>query len=351
MKQRDRRLTDLQNFPSLLPSLLFFLGFFLLACNGLGDSTPSGDPPSPGTKTKTWTEVTGSAGFSGREGSAAVVLNKEIFVIGGSDPTLLQDRLWRSTDYGATWTEITTTGSVVFSPRWRHAAIVFKGEIFVIGGYDGEDNNGMDLSDKSKDVNDVWKSADGVTWTEVTANAAFSIRRGHATVVLNNEIFIIGGFTNDGKINDVWKSADGAVWTQVASSTVLPARWGHKAVVLNDEIFVIGGSDGTVLNDVWKSADGVTWTQVTGDGKLPARRDHEAVVLNGEIFVIGGSTAIPGAISNEVWKSADGATWTQVRSTTAFPARSLHAAVVLNDEIFVIGGLDTLWKNDVWAYR
>jgi len=103
-----------------------------------------------------------------------------------------------------------------------------------------------------------------VRWWEVNANAEFSGRDNHASVTLNNEIYIIAGRISDFKfLNDIWKSQDGVNWTPV--STVQPIfseREGHTAVVLKNEIYVIGGlgSDGKLLNDVWKSPDGVNWS-------------------------------------------------------------------------------------------
>ena len=101
-----------------------------------------------------------------------------------------------------------------------------------------------------------------------TVTDHFSPRRYHASVVVANRVYVIGGFHGSSDVNRVWRSdTDNVVdqnWTQVATGTRFSARRSHSAVVLDGAIYVISGFDGTNrLNDVWRSADqGVTWTNV-----------------------------------------------------------------------------------------
>lgn len=127
-------------------------------------------------------------------------------------------------------------------------------------------------SESSGAVYDIWGSTNlGATWTQTTAVPTFgslgSISR-HASVVVANRVYVIGGFHGSSDVNRVWRSdTDNVVdqnWTQVATGTRFSARRSHSAVVLDGAIYVISGFDGTNrLNDVWRSADqGVTWTNV-----------------------------------------------------------------------------------------
>ena len=51
--------------------------------------------------------------------------------------------------------------------------------MLVMGGYDGNY------------VNDIWSSIDGASWSLVTANADWTGRRSHTSVVHGNQIFIM----------------------------------------------------------------------------------------------------------------------------------------------------------------
>ncbi len=137
-----------------------------------------------------------------------------------------------------------------FSGRDNHSVVVFNNELYLIGGRG------------SSHYNDVWKSSDGINWTEVTGNAQFTGRQAHYVVEFNNELYLIGGVDSSVNQNDVWKSSDGIDWTEVTTSqSKFSARYDHSVVVFNNELYLIGGGGGSFKNDVWKSSDGIDWEQ------------------------------------------------------------------------------------------
>lgn len=113
--------------------------------------------------------------------------------------------------------------------------------------------------------NDVWSSTDGITWTQETAAAGFSGRRKHQLVVFDNKLWLIGGMGfpgfGGGPQNDVWSSADGVTWARETGAAPFSPRSGHQALVFDNKLLVIGGIDANFepLNDVWSSSDGVSW--------------------------------------------------------------------------------------------
>ena len=288
--------------------------------------------------------------FSGRSSFTAVAIGSDIYFIGGNDGRgrRLND-VWKSTDGGVFWNkENMGTTSTLFSVRSRHSSVSVDSDIYIIGGFDGTNR-----------LNDVWKSTDGgATWSEVTtgttaANTLFSGRNDHSSVVVdsgpNAGIYVIGGTNGTNLFNEVWKSTDdGATWSQVATGIRFSARTVHSSVSVGSDIYVIGGFTGSRSDEVWKSTDGgQNWSQVATGKKFSARANHNSVAVGTDIYVIGGST---GSRSDEVWKSTDGGqNWNQVATGTRFSARILHRLVVIGSDIYVIGGDDgTNILNDVW---
>ena len=80
--------------------------------------------------------------------------------------------------------------------RAGHTSVVFDNKMWVMGGYD--------IFDGLK--NDVWYSTDGITWTEATASASWSVRYEHSSVVFDNNIWVMGGDGDFIMYNDVWYS-------------------------------------------------------------------------------------------------------------------------------------------------
>ncbi len=240
--------------------------------------------------------------FPGRRSHSVVEFNSELYLIGGYDNSYYND-VWKSSD-GATWTEVTTTQSN-FSARYGHSVVVFNNELYLIGG---NESGGIYK-------NDVWKSSDGIDWTEVTtAQSKFSGRRSHSVVEFNNELYLIGGEDSSDRLNDVWKSTDGIDWTQVTTTQPkFSKRFRHSVVEFNNELYFIGGHErGSIYkNDVWKSSDGIDWTEVTTiQSKFSSRGDHSVVVFNNELYFIGGHEG-GSSFRNDVWKSSDGIDWEQ----------------------------------------
>ena len=78
-------------------------------------------------------------------------------------------------------------------------------------------------------------SAPGLDWTEVTNKFLPSLgRNAHSSVVFDNQLWVIAGAqASDHFFNDVWRSRDGVSWTQVTNDAGFPARWHHSSVVFN----------------------------------------------------------------------------------------------------------------------
>jgi N-acetylneuraminic acid mutarotase len=122
--------------------------------------------------------------------------------------------------------------------------------------------------------------------------------------------------------NDVWRTADGSTWTQMPDAPWV-GRYKTATCVHNGYIYLVGG-----LVDVWRTNDGTSWTKMTND--LPSRKNHKVSSLNGYIYLIAGQQQNH-TVTNEVLRSEDGTTWSQL-SNAPFSV-SNYASTILDGYI------------------
>ncbi|MER3376366.1 MAG: hypothetical protein RIM83_17130 [Allomuricauda sp.] len=186
----------------------------------------------------TWTQETDNAGFVGRRAHISLVFNDRIWMIGGEDGNFAYNDVWSSSD-GIEW-EV-ETNNAAFSPRFMHSSAVFQEKIWVIGGINSNQGSGVG------NLNDVWSSSDGVSWSIETVDASFSPRRGHSTAVYKNRLWVIAGNLN----NDLWSSEDGINWNEETEVINFSGRGEQANLVYDDKLWIVGGWRGSLLNDVW----------------------------------------------------------------------------------------------------
>jgi hypothetical protein len=291
------------------------------------------------------TRVTGEAPFSTRSEHSLLEFQGKLWVFGGYHASnngvnggLLND-VWSSAD-GITWTEeVLNDSSTSFTPRTNHASAVFQDKIWIFGG-----------GDQTGILNDIWSSPDGVNWTLEIENAAFSPRYAHTATVFDGKLWIIGGEDGVYESNDVWSSTDGVNWTLETDNAAFPARYHHTSVVFQDRMWVIAGINSLQgsgfgdLNDVWSSTDGINWTLETINAQFSPRRGHSSAVFRDRIWVIAGN------LRNDLWSSKDGKTWKEETEVINFSGRGYQPAEVFQDKLWVVGGWAGSLLNDVWYF-
>jgi uncharacterized protein YjdB len=142
-----------------------------------------------------------------------VVFNNRVWLLGGEkDGTSVTSQIWSSGD-GVTWQ--LESADQPATARKQFGAVVWNGRIWIVGGKNAA----------GQLVADVWSSADGVNWRLETQSAIPTPRARMALAVLNNKFYMFGGEStrpdDAGRgINEMWSSADGVTWRRLYRNDV-----------------------------------------------------------------------------------------------------------------------------------
>lgn len=250
------------------------------------------------------------------------------------------------------WREVPHLGQ--WAPRDGAGLLALDGAMYLLGGWL-----------EGPVTNEVWKTVDLVNW-QFLGYAPWPARHGAAWLVHNKRLWVIGGDLYE----DVWSSADGVIWTQETAQAPFGQRYTPNAVSINGEIVVYGGQDWTPVPwcherpdcqargvpGVWKSSDGKTWREaLTSTPWAPRALMHGSAVFQGEIFVVGGGLKVAppnerytetSAEFNDIWSSNDGMRWTLRSSSLGFTPRT-HASLLSTDLGCYVSDGSVGWQNNL----
>lgn len=137
--------------------------------------------------------------------------------------------------------------------------------------------------------------------------------------ILNNQLTLFGGeqCSGDG-LNDVWQSADGVTWINLPD-----APWEGRGMQINNSVddtgkmwMLSGANEGErrPFSEVWNTTDGITWNLITDTPPWMGRYWHTVAWFDNHIWLMGGITS--GIELNDVWYSPDGIEWRELKRTT-----------------------------------
>jgi hypothetical protein len=178
---------------------------------------------------------------------------------------------------------------------------VFDDKIWVMGGQTMPQFAPAD----EKFYRDIWSTSDGVDWEQVTPHEPYWTARGMVggSVVFDGRIWVLGGGTYDTPTtptrtfyNDVWSSADGVSWTCHVTHAPWEARQYHDVAVCDGRIWVLEGWNQENRNDVWHSGDGVRWERLP-EVPWKARHAASAFVFDESLWMVAGNN-----MESDVWR-------------------------------------------------
>jgi N-acetylneuraminic acid mutarotase len=290
-----------------------------------------------------------------RTNHASVSVGGALYVIGGiQSGTSELGSVERATFHadGALATFTTLVGAGLTTPRARHSAVVIGSSVYVIGGAHAGSTRG--------DVERATLDASGAlsAFTPVAGVTLTTPRAGHATALVGNFIYVIGGSDSAGhalaSVERATLGGDGTLSTFVPlpDVTLATARQLAASVVIGDSLYVLGGFDttGAGLGSVERASiagDGTlgSFAALTGINLAAARGAFAGALFGGALYVAGGQSSAGAGLLDTVERApinADGTlqSFATVASTTLVTARSGHSAAVVGNSLYVLGGSD-----------
>lgn len=265
-------------------------------------------------------------------GPTAAVFDNKIFVPGGGSSGRVSDTV--QVYDGDIWT---ISPQKLRKPSVLGAAISYKGNVYLTGGMDADL---VPTSSVQKFASRGWSFSTRMILP----------RRQHAAVIFRDELFVLGGdvSASDSDGDTRVEAFDGASWKEKPSMQV--PRRDFPAVVWRDRLYAIGGQ----VHSSVESFDGVTW-RYEEPMNYPRQGHTALIVGNDRIYLFGGianfHSSHPSAISQVLeigTVDSDGKlTWSLSQEITSLwksPKYSM-ASCIFDDEYWVIGGADSFGED------
>lgn len=258
-------------------------------------------------------------------------------------PRNTTNEVWSSVD-GASWTLELAHDHPQWERRHGHSTVLWRDKLWMLGGdhHQGKYNH------------DVVASADGVSWTVERADPPWQPRALQIAGVYDDQLWMVGGQDLAGPEesfvyhNDVWRSPDGVTWTQVVGDAPASAtRWAGRSMVsqlveFKGRMWLVGGgtyTEGlprTYFADVWSTTDGAVWTQ-HAPPPWQGVIWHDVTVFDGRMWILfGGNNS---GNLNQIWYTDDGELWTELPpAQNPTPTSHAQGVAVGPDSLLYAGG-------------
>jgi N-acetylneuraminic acid mutarotase len=203
------------------------------------------------------------------------------------------------------------------------AAVALCGRIYVLAGFEQQTNVPTAQVDVYDEQTSTWKPAPPLP----------APRGGHAAVVLDGKIHVLGGGNSQSTIADhsVY-DPQANTWSEAAP---LPRAEGSvAAVVFGGTLYAIGGRSGfDDFGEVY--VYDAQHDRSRRGPSIPPRGTGGAVVYKNAIWYFGGESQAKGAVLGDVLRLGNGK-WK--RATKLPTPRNYARAVVFHNAVYVVGG-------------
>jgi hypothetical protein len=257
-------------------------------------------------------------------------------------------RIWTSTD-GVAWQPVQEDPSVLGGPGDQEITSVEAGALgFVAAGLDRRGQQALPA---------VWTSADGLSWSRVSAGPASPFLDGQVVlgVAVGAADAVAVGTLRTGAETDAmaWFSPDGITWRTVPlglAGFTGPADQVARSVTATSDGFVAVGDDARGdrrVAVVWTSTDGITWQRQPPSpdmAELPGG-DSTQGVSAADVAGTGPVVAVGGGFAMQVWTSPDGRRWTREQPPVQDVGSDPTGVATDGRSLLVVVGHSSLWSR------
>lgn len=299
-----------------------------------------------------WTATTSFT--TGREWFAAGVYNNRLYVAGGwsvgypSAVDNLNTVQYASINTDGTVGSWTDGGSNFTTDRAYLELEIYNGYMYVVGGFAQQTNTELN------DVQYAPIKEDGSIGTWTTTNSFSVTRENMKATIYRGYLYVAGGYDGTADRGDTQYApinTNGSIGT-FGETTSFTATAGHDALFgYGNYLYWMTGD--YVNNIVWSASlvagggvqhnSSVAWP--TSSTTSTFRNLTSLVAYNGNMYQVGGgnTSATPQTSTDRVAINADGTlgTWTTSGGGTLGTARQAHGVAVYNGYIYAVGGLNT----------
>ncbi|CAN6477027.1 unnamed protein product [Victoria cruziana] len=248
------------------------------------------------------------------------------------------------------WIQLPTSGPCP-SARYKHAAEVVKGKLYVVGG----NRSGRYMSDVHiLDFNTLmWSTVKPTFYQENgidrshDSNEPFPASSCHRLVKWGNKLLAVGGYMKHSPDTITVRSidVDAHCWSVVQTFGEVPAaRGGHSITLIGSRLFMFGGGGvkGQLLNDLHVlDLETMKWdiVKTTQDPPLP-RFDHAAAAHAERYLLIFGGCSHSTCLDDLHVLDLHTTEWSQPQIQGEVEARGGHAGAVIGENWYIVGGGD-----------
>jgi hypothetical protein len=215
--------------------------------------------------------------------------------------------IWRSAN-GETWTQVTAPGfdsAYGANNPFVFDMVVFKGQLYA----------GTGSWEGSPSAGQIWRSANGTDWSLVAADGLGNPNNFGFTTFASFKGILYAATLNRTDGIEIWRSKTGndSSWEQVASQGLgggAPYFIVTTLMEFKGQLYAgVEAMLGTGAQ-VWRSSNGVDWTLVSdnGFGDSDNYQTGGSAVHRGQLYM----TTRNDVTGAQLWRSKNGVTWVQV---------------------------------------